>query len=277
MLSPLAIYLYVETEQLARELKESLAGDRYSLESLQSPQELLERVELDKDQIDCLVLERCSSLLSILENLYGRAILLPLVLIDPQPGNVECYAYHTAEVHYPALENENLPAAIDRAIAQFLKLAPATTPKANFLLLQQRRLSEKLKERLGYLGLYYKRNPQEFWRNLPSNEQQQLLDTLKSQYRDLLLAYFSQDSHINQEIDQFVTRTFFADLSVSQILEVHMELIDEFAQHLKLEGRSEEILLDYRLALIDIIAHLCEMYRRSIPREDLLLGLYSED
>ncbi len=48
-----------------------------------------------------------------------------------------------------------------------------------------------------------------------------------------------------------------------------MKLMDEFAQQLKLEGRSEEILLDYRLTLIDIVAHLCEMYRRSIPREDL--------
>jgi circadian clock protein KaiA len=46
-----------------------------------------------------------------------------------------------------------------------------------------------------------------------------------------------------------------------------MELMDALATQLKLEGRSEEILLDYRLTLIDIIAHLCEMYRRSIPRE----------
>jgi hypothetical protein len=30
-----------------------------------------------------------------------------------------------------------------------------------------------------------------------------------------------------------------------------MELMDEFSQQLKLEGRSEEILLDYRLALIE--------------------------
>ena len=61
-----------------------------------------------------------------------------------------------------------------------------------------------------------------------------------------------------------------------QILEIHMELMDEFAQQLKLEGRSEEILLDYRLALIDIIAHLCEMYRRSIPRKDIPLDLLLE-
>jgi len=41
--------------------------------------------------------------------------------------------------------------------------------------------------------------------------------------------------------------------------------MDQFSQQLKLEGRSDEILLDYRLTLIDIVAHLCEMYRRSIP------------
>ncbi|NEO27087.1 MAG: circadian clock protein KaiA, partial [Kamptonema sp. SIO4C4] len=58
-------------------------------------------------------------------------------------------------------------------------------------------------------------------------------------------------------------------------LEIHMELIDAFAQQLKLEGRSEEILLDYRLALIDIIAHLCEMYRRSIPRDNIPFELFA--
>lgn len=52
-----------------------------------------------------------------------------------------------------------------------------------------------------------------------------------------------------------------------QVVEIHMELIDDISKQLKLEGRSEDILLDYRLTLIDIIAHLCEMYRRSIPRE----------
>jgi circadian clock protein KaiA len=48
-----------------------------------------------------------------------------------------------------------------------------------------------------------------------------------------------------------------------------MELIDEFSQQLQIEGRSDEILQDYRLPLIDIIAHLCEIYRRSIPGEDI--------
>jgi circadian clock protein KaiA len=83
------------------------------------------------------------------------------------------------------------------------------------------------------------------------------------------LGYFAKDAKINlnQLIDDFVDQAFIADISVAQIVEIHMELMDNFSKQLKLEGRSEEILLDYRLTLIDVIAHLCEMYRRSIPRE----------
>ncbi|NJL82407.1 MAG: circadian clock protein KaiA, partial [Chloroflexaceae bacterium] len=93
----------------------------------------------------------------------------------------------------------------------------------------------------------------------------------------VILDYFAPARTVNESIDQFVNRAFLADLSVSQILEMHMELMDEFSQQLKLEGRSDEILLDYRLALIDIIAHLCEMYRRSIPRDNLALDLLYGD
>ena len=128
-------------------------------------------------------------------------------------------------------------------------------------------LSLKLKARLGYLGVYYKRKSEHFWRNLSDKERQKLLIQLQAEYRDIVLCYFTGDEVLNQDIDSFVNRAFFADISVPQIVEIHMELMDEFANQLKLEGRSEEVLLDYRLTLIDIIAHLCEMYRRSIPRE----------
>ena len=43
--------------------------------------------------------------------------------------------------------------------------------------------------------------------------------------------------------------------------------MDDLAQQSKAENRREDILLDYRLTLIDTIAHLCELYRRSIPRD----------
>ncbi|MDY6936351.1 MAG: circadian clock protein KaiA [Cyanobacteriota bacterium] len=132
---------------------------------------------------------------------------------------------------------------------------------------QQQRLAQKLKERLGYLGVYYKRNPKLYLRNQDPSERQILIDQLKSAYREIILNYFSNTSELNQKIDEFVNLAFFADISVTYVVEIHMELIDNFATQLKLEGRNEEILLDYRLTLIDIIAHLCEMYRRSIPRE----------
>lgn len=94
-----------------------------------------------------------------------------------------------------------------------------------------------------------------------------LLRQLKRDYREIILAYFSDEPSLNDQIDQFASLAFLADLPSSQIVEIHMEIMDEFSKHLKLEGRSDEILLDYRLTLIDMLAHLCEMYRRSIPRE----------
>ncbi|WP_198648297.1 circadian clock protein KaiA, partial [Cyanothece sp. BG0011] len=146
----------------------------------------------------------------------------------------------------------------------------------SFLLLQQRRLAEKLKERLGYLGVYYKRDPKYFYRNLSPKDKQELLKQLMISYREIILNYFGEETDVNQAIDQFVNQAFFSDISVSRVLEIHMELMDEFSQQLKLEGRSEEILLDYRLAIIDILAHLGEMYRRSIPRGDLLFDLLNQ-
>lgn len=191
--------------------------------------------------------------------------------------------YHTAEERVGIETLPNLPQAIDAAITQFLKLSPqCRIPSADNaevslevlpesfpakLYAQQQRLSEKLKERLGYLGIFYKRDPQLFFRNLPKSEREDFLKELQADYRDIILDYFQEGSDVNQQIDAFVNKVFFADLSVSQVLEIHMEFMDLLAKKLKLEGRNEDILLDYRLTLIDTIAHLCEMYRRSIPRK----------
>jgi circadian clock protein KaiA len=145
--------------------------------------------------------------------------------------------------------------------------AAPDSPPQDLLSAQQDRLTDKLKARLGYLGVYYKRNPESFLRNMSQVDRDALLNQLKTDYRKIVLGYFSNDAKLNQNIDAFVNQAFMADISVSLIVEMHMELMDEFSKQLKLEGRSEEILLDYRLTLIDVIAHLCEMYRRSIPRE----------
>jgi len=295
----LSICIYAKTESLVQSLSERLGSDRYICHPFTEQKPFLNFIEQHKNDIDCLVLQNTEQELGLLNPLYSQGTLLPIVIIEPrQSHNLATgeeldattaaipYHYHTGEVWLLTTQLEQITTAIDRAISKFLQLAPTLPPTPDevrsptpdppsFLLVQQRRLAVKLQERLGYMGIYYKRNPQDFFRNLAKHDKQELLRELSLEYREIILNYFDQDYPLNQLIDQMVNRAFFADLSVSQILEIHMELIDEFTQQLKLEGRSEDILLDYRLALIDIIAHLCEMYRRSIPREDIPFEVFS--
>jgi len=300
----LAICTFVPSEFLAQSLGQFLSSDRYIVYTTASEAEFFDFVEQHKRQLDCLVLQDDGSLLSVINRLYKQGILLPVVIlsresaattlnvatINPLESSLKSddltlakatHLFHAAEVRLGITQLAEIGGFIDQAISQFVSLSTAsslpnlsaivdlTTELTNrsFLMQQQRRLSEKLQERLGYLGVYYKRNPQLFLRYLPRNEKQKLLENLKIEYREIVLKYFSQDDTINQKIDNFVDKAFFADISVSRVVEIHMELMEEFSKQLKLEGRSEEILLDYRLTLIDVIAHLGEMYRRSIPRE----------
>lgn len=279
----------------------------YFVSWIKTESELIEFAEQLKQQIDCLIFQEEPELPQLLTQLLQRNLLLPAVILKADAlengGRIEGApevsiaaatpqasesTYHPATVFLYAQRLNDLARAIDQAITEFLKLVPGEqirnyesaltsleealttvgdSNKRNSLLLQQQRLSEKLKERLGYLGVYYRRNPKNFLRDLPSEERQQFIEQLKRDYREIILNYFSKDETLNQKIDAFVSMAFFADVPVSQIVEIHMELMDTLSKQLRLEGRSEEILLDYRLTLIDTIAHLCEMYRRSIPKE----------
>ncbi len=292
------------SQSLAQSLSQFLSSDRYILHSTASEPELFNFVEQHKQYLDCLVLQGETSLRPLINRWYEQGVLLPVIIFPEESGKIRShitqshiaenalitdntltepanYLLHAAEVRLDLTQVPEISSFIEEAIAQFVSLSPTCgLPKPNaaidpadqlttfsFLMQQQRRLAEKLRERLGYLGVYYKRNSQLFLRNLSSSERQKLLENLKSEYRQIILKYFSQESTLNQKIDNFVDKAFFADISVSRIVEIHMELMEEFSKQLKLEGRSEDILLDYRLTLIDVIAHLGEMYRRSIPRE----------
>lgn len=269
-----------------------MGKEPYVLTQLEVTEESILFIERERHQLDCLIVEDDRESLSLLRQLQEKSLLLPVVLIEnvefpavtasnpesPQsPEMTWPILYHNAEVHLPIVQLRRINYYIDQAITQFLNLSVAThltqpvadtpTELTNFIMRQQRRLVEKLRERLGYLGVYYKRNPRSFWRNLSPGERQTLLEQLQESYRQITLHYFSKDECLNNQIDEFVNTAFFADVPVTQIVEIHMELMDNFAKQLRLEGRSEEVLLDYRLTLIDTIAHLCEMYRRSIPRE----------
>ena len=307
---PAQLSLCVFAEPPLADALQARLSPRYQYYLFDAAEAFLSHVEQHRDTIDCLILQNVRSSLRMLNHLYSQGALLPIVIIEPAaathdgrpapeadpagmvtgltPGKPTArYLYHTGEVWLLATQLEDVTEAIERAIARFLKLSPPeahpataardTGPPDSQLRSQQRRLADKLKERLGYLGVYYKRNPQDFFRHLPPPEKTKLLTVLRDIYREIILNYFTDDYPLNQVIDRLVNQVFFADLSVSQVLEIHMELMDEFAQQLKLEGRSDEILIDYRLALIDIIAHLCEMYRRSIPREELPYEVFIRD
>ena len=276
-----------------------LSGDRYCLHIIDQVKNLIPFLREHSETIDCLIVREEPSILPLFNQLYEQGTLLPVIIfqegenLSTSSTNVESptFLYHSAEVRHGVTELDEIQVTIDRAITKFLHLGPScfladrslssggdtsTENHQSLLLLQQRRLAEKLKERLGYLGVYYKRNPKYFYRNLSPEDKQGLLKQLIASYREIILNYFDEDTDINQAIDQFVNQAFFADISVSRVLEIHMELMDEFSQQLKLEGRSEEILLDYRLTIIDILAHLGEMYRRCIPRGDLLFDLLNQ-
>lgn len=281
----LSIGVYLNSPAFARSLEELLANrDRYSVSMTESREAFFSLIEQHKQQLDCLILQDGQKSSSVIDWLQAQAILLPTIIIESEPSSPPsefAFLYHTGEVWATPTQLERIEDLIAQAIEQFLNLSPscqlpsATVPPdlthdltaQNFLMLQQRRLTEKLQERLGYLGVYYKRNPKSYLRHLSPEEQAQLIEQLRIEYRVIILSYFSDDRDLNQRIDNFVNVAFFADISVAQIVEIHMDLMDEFAKQLKLEGRNEEVLLDYRLTLIDTIAHLCEMYRRSIPRE----------
>jgi circadian clock protein KaiA len=286
----------IRSEALLSSINQVLERDRYYkvVQSLDADT-FFKTVVQDRFLIDCLIIEQQPDLNKIIHRLHREAIVLPLVMLtetalDGAESSTDAEwvdpifdmsRYHTAEVQIAQTEIPQLLQHVDGAIANFLRLSPQSRlPRqldtedlstlsafGETLAVQQQRLSDKLRERLGYIGVYYKRDPQLFFRRFSKEERESFLLELKSDYRDIILSYFRQGSDINQQIDAFVHKVFFADMSVSQVLEIHMELMDRLAKKLKLEGRSEDILLDYRLTLIDAIAHLCEMYRRSIPRE----------
>jgi len=289
---------------LGKNLSHEKTG-RYTLTQLNSEMQFLRFVNQENLHIDCFIFQDSPVLQALLNQLQQQAIFFPTVVLNldpqasasenavltefntPQEFETSKLTYHPAVLELPLEQMDQVERAIEVAISKFIQLlpmnqtagwisqaedaAPLDSVEAHAtqksLIAQQMCLAEKLKERLGYLGIYYKRSPQNFLRHMSLLQREELLQQLKADYREIILSYFSDEYGLNQKIDNFVNTAFFADVPVAQIVEIHMGLMDEFSKQLKLEGRSDEILQDYRLTLIDTIAHLCEMYRRSIPRE----------
>lgn len=266
-------------------LRERLTNNRYLLHQRTDEDPWLPWLMAHQQQVDCLITEVHGRLEPALHQLKHHHLLLPTVVItspDASPSSDWAELYHNAVFELASRQLNRLEQGIDRAIQQFVSLPLSSDltepldkatnlPAVEALAVQKERLTDKLKARLGYLGVYYKRSPENFFRNMSKPDRKKCMRQLANQYRAIILMYFSKEANsaqLNSKIDEFVNEAFFADISVAQIVEMHMDLMDEFSKQLLLEGRSDEILLDYRLTLIDVIAHLCEMYRRSIPREE---------
>ena len=244
-----------------------LKGGRYELDDLGSQADPLGALERRREAFDVVLLQQGAFSRNQLEGLMRKGLMLPAVVVGDVSGRLD---YHEAEVHLPGDQLEQLSYSIDAAVSRVLRrgLSAASTGQPGAPAPSERwRLPNRLKERLGYLGVFYKRDPSRFLRHLAPQERQELLASLERTYRDLLISYFRDPAAANQALESFVHTAFFSDLPITKAVEIHMNLIDSFGKQLKLEGHKNDFLQDYRLALLDVMAHLCEMYRRTVPAD----------
>ena len=267
--------VFVPTEALAEALYQQLSQKSFAVNWSQSATDFIDWIIGNRHLVDCIILQSSADAIFALNQLKQKDILLPALTVGDAMDTASHY-HDAVAVLEPAKLESNVDTAIQRAVEQYLQLpvniGSASTENSEdrrsyVLSLQQQRLTQKLAERLDYPSVYYRRNQRNFLRNMSSSEKQEFLDKLRQDYRLIILNYFKDSSEVNQQIDDFVNVSFFADISVPKIVEVHMELIDDFSKQLQLEGRNDDILSDYRLTLIDVIAHLCEMYRRSLLKK----------
>ena len=267
----LTIALLLRTPGLAESCRQWLPENRYEPIDLltDADHDLVALLQQHQEAIDAVVIEQDLLDANSREQLSARGLLFPAVLVGEVKGHVD---YHPEELHLAADQLAQLGYNIDAAISRFLRQGRADGRSEEQRSRAVDRLSKRLQERLGYLGVFYKRDPSRFLGRLSVEERSELLESLQRTYRDLLGSYFSDPAAANQALESFVNTAFFSDLPITRTVEIHVNLIDEFWTQLRLEGHKSDFLQDYRLALLDVMAHLCEMYRRSIPPDIPLSG-----
>ena len=260
----LTVALLLSTPELVEACQQWLPSSRYESVPLtpSSGDDLAEIMASRQNDFDAVVLEQ-TLLDDQARKRLGRAgLLFPAVIVGELKGHVD---YHAEELHLPGDQLAQLGYNIDAAISRFLRQGRADGRQEDTATRAVGTLSQRLRERLGYLGVFYKRDPSRFLGSLAPDDRKDLLESLHRTYRDLLVSYFSDPAASNQALESFVNTAFFSDLPITRTVEIHVDLIDEFWKQLRMEGHKNDFLQDYRLALLDVMAHLCEMYRRSIP------------
>ena len=267
----LTIALLLKTSELVDVCRQWLPSNRYELMVLPMDGEdgLVSRLEPQREAIDAVVVEQQLLDPQTRDQLVNSGLLFPAVVVGELKGHVD---YHSEELHLPSDQLAQLGYNIDAAISRYLRQSRVDGRPGEAATRAVGTLSRRLQERLGYLGVFYKRDPSRFLGSLPPDERHELLESLQRTYRDLLISYFGDPPAANQALESFVNTAFFSDLPITRTVEIHVDLIDEFWKQLRLEGHKNDFLQDYRLALLDVMAHLCEMYRRSIPPDIPLSG-----
>ena len=251
-----------------------LRGGRYQLVAIGDDADPVAALDARREDFDAVLLEQGALPPQTYQTMVERGLLLPAVVIGEVTGRIE---YHEAEVHLPQDQLEQLSYSLDAALSRFLRRgllsAAPLAPGAPGQTEDRWKLANRLKGRLGYYGVYYKRDPSRFLANLPVAERKELVASLRRTYRDLLISYFRDPAAANQALESFVNTAFFSDLPITSTVEIHMTLIDDFSKQLMIEGIKSDFLQDYRLALLDVMAHLCEMYRTSVPADPPLRAI----
>ena len=202
------IGIFVISDAITHRLRRCLEGNPYIVNWGVSDLDFLAWVIDNRQKIDCLLIQDGPKVNALFQRLQEQEILLPTLLLSDKPENsIQTEAetslspevtttdenlvasksptpdYHGAVIRLTTAALDQLEHYIHQAIDQFLKL-PASRDETDsqlrgdeasphlLLSLQQQRLAEKLKERLGYLGVYYKRNSQNFLRNMTQAERQ---------------------------------------------------------------------------------------------------------
>ena len=270
----LTIALLLQTPALVDACTQWLPPNRYEpiVVDLSAADELVDVLRQRREDIDAVVVEQTLLDAHTRAQLTSSGLLFPAVVVGEVKGHVD---YHPEELHLPEDQLEQLGYNVDAAISRFLRQGRADGRQGEVIAREVWKLSNRLQERLGYLGVFYKRDPSRFLGTLSGEERSELLQSLQRTYRDLLISYFRDPAAANQALESFVNTAFFSDLPITRAVEIHVNLIDEFWKQLRLEGHKNDFLQDYRLALLDVMAHLCEMYRRSIPPDIPLTGTAS--
>ena len=141
-------------------------------------------------------------------------------------------------------------------------------PQINLLGKNKNILNSKLTERFRCANADRNKKYPKVFDSLSEFEQKQLLKNLKAQYSLILFDYFSSKDIINDKIEDFAKEAFNINLPIGKIVEIHLDLIENLEYQLMLEGLQAEYLSDFRLTLIDVIAHLGELYRNGYVKKD---------